>query len=311
MILFRRFLFGLLIPLLGLAQPAAHAPEFEAAASDARRFQLAPGFKLSTWAAEPQLANGVAFSFDNLGRCYIAESHRWSVSIFDITQHTNWLWQDMSFHTVADRTAFLLRQFATNTALLTRDSELIRRVEDRSGSGRADHSEIIADGFNSAADGTAAGVLARGTNVWFANIPNLWRIDEVPGTDQPAGTRAMTRTRSALGSGFGVHIGVSGHDLHGLIKGPDGRIYMSFGDRGVCLTNREGRLINLPDTGGVLRCEPDGRDLEVFCTGLRNPQELAFDDLGNLWTVDNDTAGADPCRVLHLVEGGDYGWRTS
>jgi quinoprotein glucose dehydrogenase len=114
-----------------------------------------------------------------------------------------------------------------------------------------------------------------------------------------------------LASGFGVHIGVSGHDLHGLIQGPDGRIYMSFGDRGASLTNREGRRIHLPDCVGVLRCEPDGRSLEVFCQGLRNPQELAFDDDGNLWTVDNDTAGADPCRVLHLVEGGDYGWRTS
>ena len=114
-----------------------------------------------------------------------------------------------------------------------------------------------------------------------------------------------------LATGLGVHISVSGHDVHGLIRGHDGRIYFSFGDRGVCVTNREGVVLNVPDTGGVLRCEPDGRNLEIFCTGLRNPQELAFDDLGNLWTVDNDTAGADPCRVLHLVEGGDYGWRMS
>ena len=307
-----------------LAQSTSHSPAFDAAASDARRFELAPGLKLSTWAAEPLLANGVAFSFDGLGRCYVAESHRWSISIFDITQHTNWLTQDMSFRTVADRSAFLLRQFATNTTLLTRDSEVVRLVEDRSGTGRADHSVIVADHFNSEVDGTAAGVLAQGTNVWFANIPNLWRIPVGDGSSEvgdgeKAGTKTLpgigasrgTASRSAIGSGFGVHIGVSGHDLHGLIRGPDGRIYMSFGDRGVCLTNREGIRINLPDTGGVLRCETDGRNLEVFCYGLRNPQELAFDDFGNLWTVDNDTAGADPCRVLHLVHHGDYGWRTS
>jgi len=324
----RLFLLGLLASVLSplvRAQTSAHGAAFEAAASDARRFELAPGFKLSTWAAEPMLANGVAFSFDNQGRCYIAESHRWAVSIFDITQHTNWLAQDMSLRTVADRSAFLLRQFSTNTALLTRDSELVRRVEDRAGTGRADHSEIIANGFNSEVDGTAAGVLALGTNIWFANIPNLWRIqlgNETPSTPDagkaPAnalplagGNTATKASRVAIGSGFGVHIGVSGHDLHGLLRGPDGRIYMSFGDRGVCLTNREGIVINLPDCGGVLRCETDGSNLEVFCHGLRNPQELAFDDLGNLWTVDNDTAGADPCRVLHLVQYGDYGWRTS
>lgn len=302
-----------------VAQSTAHGPAFDAAASDARRFELAPGLKLTTWAAEPLLANGVAFSFDGLGRCYVAESHRWAISVFDITQHTNWLIQDMSFRTVADRSAFLLHQFATNTTLLTHDSEIVRRVEDRSGSGRADHSEIVADHFNSEVDGTAAGVLAQGTNVWLANIPNLWRIPigdrrsemEDRGKVPVGGGNGGTNSRVAIGSGFGVHIGVSGHDLHGLIRGPDGRIYMSFGDRGVCLTNREGIRINLPDTGGVLRCETDGSNLEVFCFGLRNPQELAFDDLGNLWTVDNDTAGADPCRVLHLVHHGDYGWRTS
>jgi quinoprotein glucose dehydrogenase len=175
-------------------------------------------------------------------------------------------------------------------------------VEDRDGDGVADHSEVVADGFNTPVDGTAAGVVARGDDVWFGNIPNLWRLT------RQAGGKV---TRQQLAHGFGVHIGVTGHDLHGLVFGPDGRLYLSFGDRGACVTNREGRVINLPDMGGVLRCEPDGSQLEVYCYGLRNPQDLEFDDEGNLWTVDNDTAGADPCRVLHLVEGGDYGWRCS
>lgn len=314
-----RLVLWLLFPLLGQAQHAIHSPAFDTAASESQRFQLAPGLRLSVWAAEPQLSNSVAFSIDGQGRIFLAESDRWAISVFDITTHTNWLLEDMSFHSVADRAAFLSNQFATNLTFLTKDSEAVRLVEDRAGTGHADHSEIIATGFNSVVDGTAAGVLATGTNVYFANIPNLWRLDQKVSQSAseravekgPSGSLAHWPTRSLLATGFGVHIGVSGHDLHGLIKGPEGRIYLSFGDRGVCLTNREGAVINLPDCGGVLRCEPDGRNLEVFCYGLRNPQELAFDDLGNLWTVDNDTAGADPCRVLHLVEGGDYGWRTS
>jgi quinoprotein glucose dehydrogenase len=307
------------------AQHATTSPAFDAAAGDARRFQLAPGLKLEVWAAEPQLSNSVAFAFDGKGRVHLAESDRWAISVFDITQHTNWLWQDMSFRNVAERGAFLTNRFATNLAFLTQDSEVVRRVEDRNGDGRADHSEIIATGFTNAVDGTAAGILVTHAGIYFANIPSLWKLSGTgvisrsvisnqsgarPSSTDSLNTDPMI-ARSLLAGGFGVHIGISGHDLHGLIKGPDGRIYMSFGDRGCVLTNREGVVINLPDTGGVLRCEPDGRDLEVFCYGLRNPQELAFDDLGNLWTVDNDTAGADPCRVLHLVEGGDYGWRTS
>jgi quinoprotein glucose dehydrogenase len=297
---------ALCLSAVARAQHGPAAPDFDGAAADLRRFQPAAGLKVEVWAAEPQLENPVAFAFDNSGRCFIAETHRYGISIFDITQNTNWLANDLSFRSPADRGAFLEATFTTNRALLTRDSELVRLVEDRAGIGRADTSTVLADGFRTVTDGTAAGVAVLGTNVWFGNIPALWRLSSDPAANAPG-----SPARRMLAEGFGVHIGVTGHDLHGLVVGPDGRLYMSFGDRGACITNREGRLINLPDTGGVLRCEPDGRNLEVFCQGLRNPQDLEFDDVGNLWTVDNDTAGEDPCRVLHLVQGADYGWRCS
>ena len=307
----RRLIGSLFLGLAGilLAQHGTPSPAWSEATEGSKRFQLSSGLRLDVWAAEPQLSNSVAFAFDGKGQAYLAESDRWAISVFDITQKTNWLLADMAFRSVADRGAFLTNTFATNLSVLTRESEVVRRLADRDGDGRADHSDIVAQGFQNAVDGTAAGVLASRDGLYFANIPSLWRLP------YPSASRATTpinaQRMNPLASGFGVHIGVSGHDLHGLIQGPDGRIYMSFGDRGASLTNREGRRIHLPDCGGVLRCEPDGRLLEVFCRGLRNPQELAFDDDGNLWTVDNDTAGADPCRVLHLIDGGDYGWRTS
>ena len=294
--------------------PAADAPLTNSLlAADLKKFQVAPGLKLEVVAAEPLLQNPVCFSIDARGRFFVVETHRYRTAIFDITANTPWLLDDLSFRTVPDRAAFLARTFATNLAVLTNQSELVRLVEDRDGDGRAETSSVFATGFNETVSGTAAGVLAQGTNVWVTSIPDLWRMgpDEFRMTNRTPASSLSSATLQKLATGLGVHISVSGHDVHGLILGPDGRLYFSFGDRGVCVTNREGALVNVPDTGGVLRCEPDGRNLEIFCTGLRNPQELAFDDLGNLWTVDNDTAGADPCRVLHLIEGGDYGWRMS
>ena len=63
------------------------------------------------------------------------------------------------------------------------------------------------------------------------------------------------------------------------------------------------------DSGAVLRCWPDGSGLEEFVTGLRNPQELVFDSLGNLFTCDNNSDYGDISRWTFLAPGGDVGWR--
>ncbi|MBC8003665.1 MAG: HEAT repeat domain-containing protein [Opitutaceae bacterium] len=307
----------------------------EDAASAMRKFAVAPGLKVELFAAEPDIKDIVNFAFDEKGNVLVVETGRRRTSVFDIRGLTKWLDEDFAIRTVEDRIAFLKRHVSPN------DPDFLKAIGAGSGRGgfrdfnkdgvidwrdleveaerlrllRVENGKVIgaatyADGFNSIVSGVAAGVLARDGKVWFTCIPDLWQLQDTNGDGQ-------ADVQSKLQSGFGIHVAYGGHDMHGLIMGPDGRIYWSIADRGTS-TNLLPQLQKsfpgvtseqLADSGAVFRANPDGSDFELVAIGLRNPQELAFDDYGNLFTGDNNGDGGDKARWEYVVKGGDYGWR--
>jgi quinoprotein glucose dehydrogenase len=278
-----------------------------AAASDEgqkalKRIRTPEGVTGSLWAAEPLLANPVCFCFDEKGRCYVAETFRIYKGVTDNRKYMKWLDDDIASRTVADRVALYRKHLGDKFPEWETEHERVRLLEDTKGAGAADKATVFADGFHRAEDGIGAGLLARKGSVWYTCIPNLWLLRDNKGTGR-------ADFREALSTGYGVHVSFYGHDLHGLRMGPDGRLYFSLGDRGMNVTTREGKKLFNPDSGAVLRCEPDGSNLELYATGLRNPQELAFDACGNLFTVDNNSDSGDKARLVYVVEGGDSGWR--
>lgn len=265
-------------------------------------FRKPEGWEVALFAAEPELGNPVALYVDNTGRVFICESFRQDRGVTDNRKHDNdWLVADLSAESVQDRIDYHKRLLGTEAAEYTAHDDRIRLLQDTDGDGVADTASVFADGFNKLEEGTGAGVLARGNDVYFTCIPKLWLLTDSDGNGQ-------ADAREALHDGYGVRVAFRGHDSHGLIIGPDGRLYFSIGDRGYNITTDDGTLKNV-ESGAVFRCELDGSKLEVFATGLRNPQELAFDDYGYLFTGDNNSDSGDKARWVNVMQGGDTGWR--
>jgi quinoprotein glucose dehydrogenase len=263
---------------------------------------LPDGLKADLFAAEPMLANPVCFCFDEKGRLYVAETFRLHDGVTDNRGHMNWLDDELAAHTVADRLALYQKYLGKKLERYTAHHDRVRLLEDTKGTGKADKSTVFADGFNRLEDGLGSGLLARHGAVYYTCIPDLWLLRDTRGAGK-------ADVKQSLHTGYGVHVSFIGHDMHGLRLGPDGKLYYSIGDRGLHVRTREGKVLDYPDTGAVLRCNPDGSELEVVAYGLRNPQELAFDDVGNLFTGDNNCDTGDAARIVYVVEGGDSGWR--
>ena len=293
------------------ASAAAQVPAWEAHIEPASEepalalaeLELAEGLRAELFAAEPMLANPVCLYVDHDGGVFVAETFRHFEGVTDMREHPTWLDEDLASRTVGDRLAMMSRHEGEAFDAYGRATDRVRWLADTDGDGRADVDTVFAEGFTAHEAGIGAGLLVHGSDVYYTCIPSLWRL-----RDEDGNRRA--EVREELSTGYGVNIALLGHDLHGLRIGPDGRLYFSSGDRGFHVQTEDGVLAH-PHTGAVLRCELDGSGLEVFATGLRNPQELVFDELGNLWTGDNNSDGGDKARWVHVVEGSDSGWRYS
>src|SRR5262245_17490424 len=132
------------------------------------RIRVPKGLKVDLFAAEPLLANPVAFCFDNQGRVYVAETFRLHKGVTDNRGHMYWLNDDLACRTVADRVAMYKKHHARKFEKeYGTHHDRVRLIEDTDGDGKADRAAVFADGFNDPADGLGSGVLARGKQVWY------------------------------------------------------------------------------------------------------------------------------------------------
>ena len=278
--------------------------------------------ELHKWSGDLNVPDPVAVTTDEKGRVYVSATTRRKVADLDIREHSMWIADDVSLTSVEEKEAFLKRELAPGKLRLPRGglkdhnkdgsidwkdltvhSERIYQLRDTDGDGTADKMTVFAEGFNSVVTGIAAGILYHDGWVYVTVAPDLVRLRDT-------NDDGVADEREVVAHGFGMHIAYAGHDMHGPRIGPDGRIYWSIGDKGVNVTSKEGVKWYYPHGGCVMRCEPDGRGFEVFAHGLRNVQEIAFDDFGNMFGVDNDAdLPGEKERLVYITERSDSGWR--
>ena len=303
-------------------------PAAGGAAEDAKK--APPGhpdpkiLKFEKWTPGFQVPDPVAISLDEHGVAYVTQTRRRKSQDLDIRANLDWIPHDLSFQSVEDKRDFYLSRLTPEASQTNRErvedlngdgshdyrdltvlSEIVHRIADTDGDGLADEMKPYAEGFNTEITGIAAGVLYHEGDVYATIAPDVWKLRDTDGDGK-------ADRREVLAHGFGMHIAYAGHDMHGLIAGPDGRIYWSIGDKGVRVKTREGRDYRYPFEGAVLRCEPDGSHFEVFAHGLRNVQEIDFDAHGNCFGVDNDAdMKGEMERFVYIVNQMDAGWRAN
>lgn len=181
-------------------------------------------------------------------------------------------------------------------------TDLIKRLDDTDGDGKPDRVSVFADGFKDA------------MNLAFSPSGELYvchRTGVVVLHDRDGDGKNEAREeilKLETGQTY------SHNCLLGIAFSADGWLYVSRGNLGgypYSYVGSDGaRLSGYGDGGDVVKCKPDGGGLRRVATGFWNPFGLDFDANGRLLCVDNDPDARGPNRLLHILEGGDYGFKT-
>lgn len=178
----------------------------------------------------------------------------------------------------------------------------VKRFVDRDGDGRFEDISVFADGIQ------------QGLNLAFSPAGVLYvvcarEVVELPDENQDGvcdGSRAVLKMQTRERYSHNCLLGIT-FDRDGMLligRGNSGsQAYEFVGSDG-------SRVSGYGDGGSIIRCRPDGSLLEEFATGFWNPFEIKYDHAGRLLCVDNDPDARGPNRLVDVVRGGDYGYKS-
>ena len=303
----------------------AYSPERVSSMAKAIESQVTPeigdGLTLKLWGVDSLVADPVSIDIDDYGNLFYTRTNRQKNSEFDIRGHQDWEIESISLQTIEDKRAFLRKTLSPENSDknkwlgdvngdgshdwrdMTIEKEHVYRISDTDGDGLADESQLVIEDFHEEVTDAAGGVLKHEEDLFIGIGPDLWRVLDKDND-------GLADSKESLSHGYGVHIGFGGHGMSGIEVGPEGKIYWQIGDIGFNGKGKNGEKYEHPNSGVIVRANPDGSDFEVFSYGNRNTHEFVFDEYGNLISEDND--GDHPGeseRIVYVVNGADIGWR--
>ncbi len=263
--------------ILGLISVPAYAqlPPEKAAST----FTVSDGLQIALWASEPLFCNPTCIDIDHKGRVWVCESVNYRCTLH-------------------------------HRPLKRPEGDRIVILEDTKGTGRADKATTFYQSPELLAPlgiAVAKDPVGPGYKVYVCQSPNILVFEDKDGDGHADGPPKKLLT------GFG---GIDhDHGVHGILIGPDGKLYFSVGDQGVHgLQSSDGKgrkwYSNETDcrAGTIWRCDLDGTNLELIAHNFRNEYEPCVDSFGTIFVSDNDDDGNQQTRICYVMPGGDYGY---
>jgi putative membrane-bound dehydrogenase-like protein len=242
-------------------------------------FKVVDGLEFKLWASEPLFVNPTCMDIDHKGRVWVCESVNYRCTLL-------------------------------GKPLNRKDGDRIVILEDTKGEGKADKAitfyqspDLLAPmGIAVAKDPNGPGY-----KVFVCQSPDILVFTDSKGEGKADGPPKK------LLSGFqGID---HDHGVHGILIGPDMKLYFSVGDQGVKdlrSSDGKGRKWTSNNTdcraGTIWRCDMDGTNLELIAHNFRNEYEPCVDSFGTIFTSDNDDDGNEQTRICYVMPGGNYGY---
>src|SRR6516162_4202732 len=242
-----------------------------------KTFKVSEGLEITLWASEPLFVNPTCMDIDHKGRVWVCESVNY-------------------------------RDRLHGRKLRRPEGDRILILEDSKGTGKADKVTVFYQSPETLAPlgiAVAPDPDGPGCKVYLCQSPDILLFEDKDGDGKADGPPKKLLTGF---NGFDHD-----HGVHGILIGPDNKLYFSVGDTGVRnLVDKHGKKWSTNQTdcraGTIWRCDLDGKNLELLAHNFRNEYEPCVDSFGTIFVSDNDDDGNQQTRICYVMPGGNYGY---